>query len=118
MSYNIDLATYTKTEKAVGTWIDGKTIYRKTVDFGTLPSNNSKSVNHNISNLNYVVKIEGISKRSTDGVFFSIGNVPNPSAGISAAISVTADNSKIVIQTGIDRTDMSAFVTLYYTKNS
>ena len=29
MSHTIDSATYTTTEKAVGTWTDGKTIYRR-----------------------------------------------------------------------------------------
>lgn len=32
MSYTIDSATYTTTEKRVGTWINGKPLYRKVVD--------------------------------------------------------------------------------------
>ncbi len=31
-------------EKCVGTWIDGKPLYRKMIDFGTLPTGRSKTV--------------------------------------------------------------------------
>ena len=36
---------YSTTEKIVGTWIDGKPIYQKTVFFGGLPNNTTKQVN-------------------------------------------------------------------------
>lgn len=33
---------YSTTEKVVGKWIDGKPLYRKVVDCGTLPNNSEK----------------------------------------------------------------------------
>lgn len=36
MSNNIDSATYSTSEKAIGTWIDGNTIYRKTISFSSV----------------------------------------------------------------------------------
>lgn len=36
-----DLSTYSTTEQEVGTWIDGKTIYRKVVDLGAIGSSNA-----------------------------------------------------------------------------
>lgn len=92
-------------------------IYKKTIDFGTLPDNALKTVPHNISNLGYIVKIEGIAKRATDGIFFQIGNALNPdSQSFSVSIHISADDANIGITTGMDRTDMAAYVTLYYTK--
>ena len=120
-SKNIDFATfadYSLSEINTGIkWIDGKVIYKKTIDFGTLPNNALKTVPHNISNLGYIVKIEGIAKRSTDGIFFQIGNAPTPNTqSFSVSIHVSADSTGVGITTGMDRRDMAAYVTLYYTK--
>lgn len=116
MSTKIDFTTFSTTEKAVGTWIDGKTIYRKTVDFGTLPNTALKQVSHNISNLDMIVDIQGIAHRSADNEFFQIGNAANPS-GLAASIAITVNDSTVNITTGNNRTNMTAYITLYYTKN-
>lgn len=109
---NTDQSTYSTTEKAVGTWIDGSTIYRKTIEFGSLPNATTKNVAHNISNLSHVVKVEAIAKSGTR--FF-----PLPSAqpdSLTYIIRVTVEGSNINIVTGADRSDFNAYVTLYYTK--
>ena len=49
------LTTYSTEEQVIGTWIDGKPIYRKVVSIGSLPSNQSITVNHNISNIKNIV---------------------------------------------------------------
>ena len=41
---------YSTTEQAIGTWIDGKTIYRKVVSCGTLPDKTDKNVAHGLNN--------------------------------------------------------------------
>ena len=120
-SHNIDFATfadYSLSEINTGIkWVDGKVIYKKTIDFGTLPNSALKTVPHNISNLGYILKIEGIAKRATDGIFFQIGNALNPdSQSFSVSIHISADSANIGITTGMDRRDMAAYVTLYYTK--
>lgn len=52
--------TYSTQEQVVGTWIDGRPVYSKTFELGTLSSNNN-NVNHNISNLAQVIDVEGYS---------------------------------------------------------
>lgn len=53
---NGDIDEYSTTEtKTNKVWIDGKPIYRKVVNFGALPNNTTKSVAHNISNMETVV---------------------------------------------------------------
>ena len=109
---------YSTSEVDTGTtWIDGSAIYKKTVNFGTLPNNAMKDVAHGISNLGWIVKMEGISKRSTDGTFFPIPFSSKNGAGNCIEITVGATN--IEISTGMDRTNMTdCYITLYYTKSS
>lgn len=53
---NGDIDEYSTTEtKTNKVWIDGKPIYRKVINFGALPNNTTKSVAHNISNMETVV---------------------------------------------------------------
>ena len=54
---------YSTTEQVIGTWIDGKPIYRKVINFGSLPNAESKSVAHNIANIDFIVNVWGMAKR-------------------------------------------------------
>lgn len=107
---------YSLAEINTGTkWIDGKTIYKKTIDFGALPNTSSKSVAHNISNLGYVIKIEGYAWDETSSYR------PLPSAAPTAANSIEVYNNdtNIVVYTGINRSNLTTcYITLYYTKTS
>ncbi len=40
-------------ERCIGTWVDGKPLYRKMIDFGTLPANDFKSVVVEIDNVRH-----------------------------------------------------------------
>ena len=58
-----DLTTYSTTEKVVGTWIDGKPIYRKVLTL-VLTSTSSSGVSQDVTDLNIdaITHIEGISQ--------------------------------------------------------
>lgn len=56
---SVDTAQYSTAETAVGRWIDGKVVYRKVVDFGTLPNTTTKTVAHNIANFQHLVRFSG-----------------------------------------------------------
>ena len=65
---NIDssnLEHYSTTEQIIGTWIDGKPIYKKTILQNTFTAGESE-INHNISDVERIVNISGIAYR-TDG---------------------------------------------------
>lgn len=110
---NVDFTTYSTDEEVVGTWIDGRTIYRKTIDTGQLPNNTNKSVNHNISNIRRVIMLEGYAYRSSNNTC-----APLPYAATSS-ISLTINQTEIIIGTTSDRTGFGeSYVTLYYTKTS
>jgi len=117
---NIDFSTlggnYSTTEQDTGyTWIDGKAIYKKTIDFGNLPNNASKSVSHNISNLDKVIKIE---ETIDNGTSYPHGFVLISSATASATgWNLYGNDTQISITTTADRSTIYAYITLYYTKN-
>lgn len=96
-------------------WIDGKKIYIKTIDFGALPNNTTKSVSHNISNLDYVVnKINGF--KSSSGQQIS-APYAHPTA-ISGQLKIDIYSDRIAIESKFDFSGFSGYVTLEYTKTT
>lgn len=96
-------------------WVDGKTIYRKTIDFGALPNATTKTVAHGISNLHRVVKIECLAYNPTNDT-----NTPLPLVSVVGNNStMDINDTSIVMITGVDRSSYTeCYVTLYYTKSS
>lgn len=52
---------YSLEEREIGVWKDGRPLYQKTVDFGTLPNNTTKTVSYNISDLDYFVMVQCVA---------------------------------------------------------
>ena len=95
-------------------WIDNKTIYRKTIDIGALPNATGKQVNHGISGLDTVVKMEGFAK---DPNAFTPLPFPGTSSNPAGFIQVGITSTAVSIGTGTDRSNATGYVTLYYTKS-
>ena len=113
---NIDFTTYSTSEIKTGQWIDGKNIYCKTINFGSLPSSNTgKRVAHNITNLAYVVNWFGMTTYSNDNVIRPLPFV-SPSGGNQ--VNVEFDKTDVIIYANSDRSNFSAYITMYYTKTS
>ena len=115
---NIDFTTiaagnYSTSEVDTGfTWVDGKTIYKKTVNFGALPNNTVKKVLHNIANLDWVVKTDGYCKDSVGNRLF----LPAPS---TSPITLNVTDTEVFVTTSSDRSSYTeAYFTIYYTKSS
>lgn len=108
---------YSTTEKATGgTWIDGKTIYKKTLNTGTLPNATTKTVAHGISGLSRVLKFEGYAYNTNDNESQGLPMVTQDS---NYLVAVTADATNLVINAAGDRSMFTeSFVTIYYTKSS
>lgn len=106
------------TEETVsgGTWIDGSTIYKKTINFGALPNAANKAVAHGISNLNRVIRVEAIADYGTGNTKFPIP-FSSPT-GLGSSVALAIESSTIEIRTGSDRSGATAYVTIYYTKSS
>lgn len=109
------LTDYSATEQNTGRlWIDGKTIYRKEINLGSLPNAVPGSVAHGISNLNTVVSLWGFA---TNGTVF----LPLPLArynNFASQIGLYADTTNIIVEPGNDRTAYTGYVIIEYTKTS
>lgn len=112
--------TYSTTESVTGdTWIDGKPIYRKVIEFGSLPNNVDKTVAHNISDLDTVVKMECLA----EGVISDIKQCyPMPTTSVSnitSQIQCYLSGANIDIRTGSSVwTSLNAIIILEYTKTT
>ena len=107
---------YSIDEQVVGTWIDGKPIYRKVIYFGSLPNKATKSVAHNITNLDVIVDFYGLTCDSTN-VYIPLPATNNISNAYTTYILIDATN--ISIRNGADMSDyVRTYITLEYTKTT
>lgn len=104
--------TETKTNKI---WIDGKPIYRKVIECGSLPNNSGKQVLHNIANLNFFTntKIWGVRSDKTT-IFYPYYDVATPANSVTTYLDAT----QIYLVTKSDRSSYTAYALLEYTKTT
>lgn len=77
-NYVEGLHTYSATETRIGTWIDGKPLYRKVLTFEnkTITSNNNSSeCVHNVSNLDFGIVREAYYDFNGENVWCTASNV-------------------------------------------
>ena len=109
MDSNEQKHTYSTTEHIVGTWIDGKPIYEKTINCGSLPNNTSKNVAR-LSDIDLLIDMRGFA--------YTTGNFrPLPFAGGgNNDIRVDYIMGDLRIVTFSDWSSYTGYVTLQYTK--
>lgn len=107
---------YSTSEQIVGTWIDGKPLYQKTVVFGALPNTTTKSLGHGISNLGTVVDLYGMAFNSSNNNRLPLPYVDTNT--ISSNIHIIVNDTDIKVTTGIDRSALTAYITIKYTKTT
>lgn len=95
-------------------WIDGKPIYRKVVDLGTMPDTTAKSVAHGISSLGTVVELRAMMNNG-EGWFLPI---PFVSGSFEYQISVTTNDTNITVTAFMDRTAWHGWAVIEYTKST
>lgn len=106
---------YSTTEINTGeTWIDGKPIYRKVFNFGTMPNTTTLDIQHNISNLGTTIKCYGMAVRSSDSRALTI-----PDSTPGAEISCGVTNTSVYVTTNNDRSSFNnSFIAIEYTKTT
>lgn len=107
---------YSTDEQVIGMWIDGKTLYQKTIDVAPLPNNTDKRVAHGISNLDKFISAVGYA------ISPNVNSIPLPfvnATSASAQVGIITDTSDVIIRARDDRSSYTdAYVTLQYTKTS
>ena len=109
---------YSLEEQEVGTWIDGKPIYQKTIDCGALLNTASKRILHNINSLDKIINYQGFMYANNTEAQAPIPTINmSPSNNYDTAIWVD-NKTEIVITTFKDATNFFAYATLQYTKTT
>ena len=94
-------------------WIDGKPIYRKVVETGTLPNNTVKYVAHGISNLSKVVSLTGMASNASYSL--ALPHISNSNFSVEVEIEgANIDISTLSNMSGYT----SSFVVIEYTKTT
>lgn len=96
------------------TWIDGKKIYYKTVALGSMPNNTTKTVKHEIVNVEHFIKMEGVAwSTSGNTMMLPYVNFYTP----ANSITVYANKTNVELHTGGNNSSYNVgYITLYYTK--
>ena len=107
--------TYSTDEHVVGTWIDGKVLYEKTILINSMPNATTTNYAHNIANIDSIVEARGL-------MVFSSGNALIIPTGYPTndenSVYVSVQKTQLAIATGVDRSNCSGIITMRYTKTS
>ena len=107
---------YSTTERKVGTWIDGKPVYQKTIDCGALPNSTNKTVAHNVSNINIIVRAFGFAVNADHQSMFLSYVSAN---ALGENVGYFADRTNIYIGDGYNWSSFTkTYITIQYTKTT
>ena len=96
-----------------GYWIDGKKIYRRVVSCGALPNNTPKTVAHNIANIEWIVKYNGVASDGNEWLQLPASYYSN------SAIGLSVNDTNINLRPYTNRTTYTTtLVTIEYTKTT
>jgi hypothetical protein len=106
---------YSTSEQLTGRkWVDGKSIYEKTIFIAALSAGSSTTVAHGISGLTRITQMIGIIRRTTTGVFYPLNH--GDYNGVANDITMLADATNFYVVYGTTRTDCEVYATLQYVK--
>jgi len=111
---------YSTDEQIVGTWIDGKPIYQKTIDCGSFPNNSVKNVAHGISNIKNVISISGYAKNTNNSYWSDIRLLNDLYPDVNTQVLVDATNIMISCRKNDNGNSgwLQSYCTLQYTKTT
>lgn len=113
---NNKINQYSTSEVAVGTWIDGSTIYRKVYYFGALPNNTTAHLSSGLSGIaTKIIKLEGLAYDRSQT--YNVRPLPlaDPTTANCIRLDMIAD-SRFQIRTGSDWSAYDAYIYVEYIK--
>lgn len=113
---NVLPLNYSTEEKVVGTWIDGKPLYQKTVYIPSLPNSTQVKYTIDVTNVDLIKQCEGVTSTGTQLNAMRPGNY-SYCIGLFAGKDKD-NNANIYIETGQDRRSLDAYITIQYTKTT
>jgi len=104
---------YSATEQDTGIkWIDGKTVYQKTIDTGLLPNATTKTVSHGISDMDTLCDMSGVARNSAGGTYLVLPFYHSAVNGVQLNLS----GINISISSSFNWSAYSSYVTIIYTR--
>lgn len=106
--------SFSTEEQVVGTWINGKQIYQKTINVGYFPNATYTEYPHGIANID---KIVGLDVIVDGGAYFLTVNGSYATSGTNSTYAY-ASTTSITLGSLIDRSSWYAYATIRYTKTT
>ena len=104
---------YSTSEKVVGTWVDGSTLYQKTINFGALPNNSQKYVSISGISINKIKELKGYSTSGSTTMSLPFTGLTD----LSDAVPLFVNEMGLGVATGKDRSSFTTtYITIKYTK--
>ena len=104
---------YSFEERRIGTWVDGKPLYEKTIDFGKLPNATTKDVPHGIENIDTIWVYDGWVNN------LNYSNILQTTwSNVNNSFNFYVDKINITCYSVNNRSEQSGFVTIRYTKTT
>lgn len=106
---------YSYDEQVIGKWVNGKPLYRKTINIGALPNKATKTINHNIADISTIVRLYGYATNYTN--YIPLPYSHSDTIGLSVVLYAT--KTQVGVQTGADRSAYAqAEITIEYVKST
>lgn len=102
---------FSTTERAVGKWLGGQTIYQKTIPISAFPKNTSMNVAHGVSGNFTIIDFKAISTRTGYQYFVPFSDED------SATAFLYRNGANLVIKTNFDGSTYKGWVTIRYVKS-
>ena len=111
-------SVYSSSEIAVGTWIDGKTIYRKVIYISSVPNGTYISQAHSISNMDEIVKLSGIMRNPNNHIATPLNMYGTSGLYSGNTVVFRVDRTNVYIACNTNYSDNVAYIVIEYTKTS
>lgn len=111
---------YSTDEKKVGVWVDGKSLYQKTIYIPQLPNTSVLEIDPNVNNLYEIIYFNGYC-RPKDKISSPLSYtrpLPNPSPDSNNAIRVDSQNGYIRVVAASNWSNYEGWLTIRYTKTT
>lgn len=103
-------------ESFTGQYLNSAPIYQKMINIGTLPNNNTKSINTGITDANYIWIDAENSFAFSGGASYPIPYVDPKAVANSIGVRMTGYGANIIVSTGTNWSTYAGLVTVKYTK--
>ena len=109
---------YSEDEQIIGTWIDGKPLYQKTINSGAIPNNTNKTIELDIPNIGRVLNIFGYAYVGTGTASPRSIHLPFISSAGHIDIEIRNGNNLFISDNANFSVFTESYITIQYLKTT